>query len=1394
MDVTKDRGVPVGSVSESTVTESEHVAGETLVGTGDDAVQGKIEGSFNDGVEDESCHGNDIMVEVLGSDVYVGGVCTSESGENLDDGNDDAVPLDAEVVSERPVNPIGIDGGSAVDGSDSRDAGVSGGELLNQGNGGSLGVSESVEEKAQHVDGMTREASSGEMVTEDTRRGSQIVSGGNCAGGTEVVGSTGGEIQVNHVAMISMVPREEGVEGVIHEVGANNDGEVVSGGCEANEVVSKQGVEVPEENSQDAGKKSEVLFPSVSSECCKFQVVVVESIESGSRLAMEVVGGGDDAPNDLKTQNEVGVSDEAWNPGIETIETSAENVVSCSAETQVHEEKSVITVYKKDLNPKISLGQSNDAGAEEFGGVDKRVLLSSKDAVPETNANSENFSSVEKEQLKIVITGGSTEKHSNLISESESSLQQTQVIVESEVSVIDSKVISVSQKDEILNPEGYYDNSMACDIHVESNVEQAMEIDRQVKDGDQVYSDGGHEKVLIFNTEVLGAVEYLKSTENSEKSEICDVSPICVSTVQEIETEHGGQQIQFENQQEMSRKMSGVLENDGHAWADVTFSCEPSELIHVEDTTAGDTAPNPADKAVLPPSGNDRNSQIETLWCSEMDNQTTDNVDIAPMDTNEVLGQSDNNEECLQEGVATDCSVSKRNFAVEEGVKEQVTSADEFGLHGEKDLVVVKEITDSEQTNTSKGKSTKVESSEPENSLVNHHSCDLPPEDEDVFSVTDLVWGKVKSHPWWPGQIFDFTDASEKAMKHHKKDCFLVAYFGDRTFAWNEALSLKPFRSHFSQMEKQGNADTFQNAVNCALGEISRRVQLGLACSCIPKDSHNIQFQIVENAGIRTESSRRGGVDDSASVNSLQSDKLLEYLKALAQSPLGGNDRLELVIAKAQLLAFCRLKGFCSLPEFQCCGGLVENNTIGSRFQDSLHPNEMIEDASSLSKDDERTSSCQDRLKLHSSSHKRKHNLRDGVYPKLKEKSLSELMVGVIDFPDDDNWSGKRRRGVDYHAEDLAAQDLKKTVSVAKASNSIFPKQSFKIGECIRRVASQMTASQTTPSPPTVKLERVKLDGSSDRPGDGYEISFQSSEDVCRGRAADPAEYSSLDELLSQLQSVAQDPLKEYNLSSVIISFFTDFRNSVITGQYSGTELVLIDKVTGKRKKGSPETFEFDDMNDTYWTDRVIQNGSEEQPPRRGRKKDNQPAVTQPEKPHQESRRTYSRKRYSNGDAALTPEKPAGYVSENAPAELIMNFSEVRSMPSESNLNKMFRRFGPLKEMETEVDRESSRARVVFKKSSDAEVACSSAEKFHIFGSTLVNYQLSYTPTLPCKASPVVVTTQDHEMQLDLSAHDHEMQLDLSTHEHEMQLDLSTHDHEMQLDLSSLSSFEVNLV
>jgi hypothetical protein len=60
---------------------------------------------------------------------------------------------------------------------------------------------------------------------------------------------------------------------------------------------------------------------------------------------------------------------------------------------------------------------------------------------------------------------------------------------------------------------------------------------------------------------------------------------------------------------------------------------------------------------------------------------------------------------------------------------------------------------------------------------------------------------------------------------------------------------------------------------------------------------------------------------------------------------------------------------------------------------------------------------------------------------------------------------------------------------------------------------------------------------------------------------------------------------------------------------------------------------------------------------------------------------------------------------------------------------------------------------VVFKKSVDAEVAFSSAKKFNIFGSVLVNYQLNYTPSALFKASSVDAT-QDPEMLLDLSNFD----------------------------------------
>ncbi|GMH15693.1 hypothetical protein Nepgr_017534 [Nepenthes gracilis] len=621
----------------------------------------------------------------------------------------------------------------------------------------------------------------------------------------------------------------------------------------------------------------------------------------------------------------------------------------------------------------------------------------------------------------------------------------------------------------------------------------------------------------------------------------------------------------------------------------------------------------------------------------------------------------------------------------------------------------------------------------------------LPLENESDFSVSDLVWGKVKSHPWWPGQIFNPSDSSEKAIKYFRKDCYLVAYFGDRTFAWNDTSLLKPFRKYFSQEEKQSNSEAFQNAVSCALKEVSRRVEVGLACSCIPEEVYDeIKFQIIENTGIRQESSKREGADGYASVDSFQPYELIEYIRALAESPTAGFNRLDVVITKAQLLAFYRLKGYYALPELQLHGALLESDIDSSLPQD-LSLSSGIEHVESIMTDNKVISSDKDMK----GPHRRKHKLKDIFYHKRKEKSLSELMGETMTYLDSEyesdgkdssmlisQTSGRKRKALGSLTDDSMVQENTRTISLAKVLHRHVAesKQTFKVGECIRRAASQLAGSP------------IILKGN----GDGsYNKRFEDDFDELDSPSEKmivPVEDLSLDELLAELHLAAQDPLKGYSFSNAILSFFLEFRNSVVSTRICGKEYSSKGR-DGPGRKGkssrsiveSPKPFEFDDVNDSYWTDMVVEHSSEDKNRRRGRKRKDQKLVADDlEKPLQtiqSSPRMNSRRRYYHESIAVEPSwderKP-----EQLPTELILNFTEVDSFPSELNLNKMFRRFGPLRESETEIDRETSRARVVFKRCSDAEVAYSSAATFNIFGRTLVNYQLNYAPSISFKSSP----------------------------------------------------------
>jgi hypothetical protein len=164
--------------------------------------------------------------------------------------------------------------------------------------------------------------------------------------------------------------------------------------------------------------------------------------------------------------------------------------------------------------------------------------------------------------------------------------------------------------------------------------------------------------------------------------------------------------------------------------------------------------------------------------------------------------------------------------------------------------------------------------------------------------------------------------------------------------------------------------------------------------------------------------------------------------------------------------------------------------------------------------------------------------------------------------------ASKKHKSVDYH-DDHVPQDGRKTISFAKVSCTTppsFPKPSFKIGDYIRRVASQLIRSLAILKSNSERFQ--KLDGNNDiTAGDEADVSFQDSEDAQRGRTIVSMEYSSLEDLLSQLQIAAQDPLRGYGFLNVIVSFFSDFRNSVASRQYSERDFLAMDKVGCKRKK-----------------------------------------------------------------------------------------------------------------------------------------------------------------------------------------------------------------------------------
>lgn len=184
------------------------------------------------------------------------------------------------------------------------------------------------------------------------------------------------------------------------------------------------------------------------------------------------------------------------------------------------------------------------------------------------------------------------------------------------------------------------------------------------------------------------------------------------------------------------------------------------------------------------------------------------------------------------------------------------------------------------------------------------------------FRVGDFVWGKIKSHPWWPGQVYDPKDASEFALKHKQDGRLLVAFFGDGSCSWCSPSQLIPFVDNFSEMSTDSNSKSFLNAVQRSTDEIGRLMELEMTCNCIPKEKKDsLAKPEATNAALRA------GVDQpELDVCRLPFPKyepadVFQRVVQLAKVVSVGNV-LDLAVLRSWLSAFYYFSGGHSLPVY----------------------------------------------------------------------------------------------------------------------------------------------------------------------------------------------------------------------------------------------------------------------------------------------------------------------------------------------------------------------------------------------------------------------------------------------------------------------------------------------
>ncbi|GFY94872.1 Tudor/PWWP/MBT superfamily protein [Actinidia rufa] len=174
------------------------------------------------------------------------------------------------------------------------------------------------------------------------------------------------------------------------------------------------------------------------------------------------------------------------------------------------------------------------------------------------------------------------------------------------------------------------------------------------------------------------------------------------------------------------------------------------------------------------------------------------------------------------------------------------------------------------------------------------------------YEIGDMIWGKVKSHPWWPGHIYNEALASPSVRRTKRAGHVLVAFFGDSSYGWFEPAELVPFDDNFAEKSMQTNLRNFVNAVEEAVDEVSRRCGLGLACRC--RNPYNFRPTNAQGYfAVDVDNYELGGVYSVRQIrkarDSFQPIDTVAFVKQLALMPRG-DWSIDFISNKATVLAY----------------------------------------------------------------------------------------------------------------------------------------------------------------------------------------------------------------------------------------------------------------------------------------------------------------------------------------------------------------------------------------------------------------------------------------------------------------------------------------------------------